>query len=135
MTRLEEQLSAEEQGTILPLIAVLILVLFGFAAIGVDTSAAFAEKRQSQSAADAAVLAAALEYLAPTSPSGLDLAAQVKSYAATNAPGIPPSDADWAACLDPDKPGDYSPVLDTSVTPAFISTSDCLNRGTIRRTS
>jgi len=124
--QLRERLRSEERATILPLIAVLILVLFGFAAIGVDTSAAFAEKRQSQSAADAAVLAAALEYLSPTSPSGLDIAAQVKSYTAINAPGIPPSDADWAACLDPDRPAEYSPVLDTSVTPA-VAISDCIS--------
>jgi len=123
---LGERLRHDEQATILPLFAVLLLVLLGFAAIGVDASAAFAEKRQSQSAADAAVLAAALEYLAPTSPSGLDIAAQVKSYAATNAPGTPSSDADWASCLDPDKPADYSPVLDTSITPA-VAISDCIS--------
>lgn len=116
-----------EDGAVLPLVALLILVLFGFAALGVDASAAYAERRQAQSAADAAVMAAALQYLAPTPPSGNDLYDLVKTYVNNNWTGDhATTDSDWAACSDPNKPATYAPVQDTSVTPAVVI-SDCLS--------
>jgi len=90
------------------------LMLLGFAAIGVDASAAYAEKRQAQSEADAAVLAGALTYLDPSSATPQAVAAQVMSFAAINAPGTPPTATDWAACKDPDKPADYSWLRDST---------------------
>ena len=50
-----------EDGAILPIVALLIVVLLVFAAFTVDLGAAWAERRHDQSAADAAVLAAATE--------------------------------------------------------------------------
>ncbi len=50
----------------------------------VDLTAAYAETRQAQSTADAAVLAAGLEFLDDTSPSNEDLYDAIKQYTALN---------------------------------------------------
>ena len=102
-----------ETGAILPLVTLLILVLFGFAAIGVDLSAAYAETRQSRSAADAGALAGALKYLEPSSPTPQEVADTVMDFANQNAPGTPPTAADWAACTDT-LPLGYVPLEDAS---------------------
>jgi len=102
-----------EDGAILPLIAILILVMLGFAAIGVDVSAAYAERRQAQSAADAGVMAGALMYLDPTNPSSSAVVDQVRSFASTNAPGTLPTTLDWQICVELDRPIDYSPLVDS----------------------
>ncbi len=101
----------EERGAILPLVALMLLVLFGFAALGVDATHAYAERRQAQSTADAAVLAAALEYLSNDSPTGQDLYDIVKQYTAANWGTKAPSDTEWAACSDTTRPVDYAPIL------------------------
>lgn len=115
-----------ESGAILPLFAILLLMLLGFAAFGVDLTAAYAETREAQSTADAAVLAAGLEFLDDASPSNEDLYDAIKQYTALNWGPKAPTDADWAACQDPDKPGDYVPIEDTSATPA-APISDCIS--------
>lgn len=115
-----------ESGAILPLFVLVLVVLFGFAAFGVDLTAAYAETRQAQSTADAAVLAASLEFLDSSSPTNTDLYDEVKAYTDTNWGAKAPTDADWAACQDPDKPGEYAPIQDTSATPATVIT-DCIS--------
>lgn len=115
-----------EDGAVLPLMALLLVVLFAFAAFAVDVSAAYAERREAQSTADSAVLAAALEYLSTNSPTGENLGAIVKAYVATNWGEKAPSDAEWTACADPDRPADYAPIMDASVTPA-VPVSDCIS--------
>ncbi|MEN8040224.1 MAG: pilus assembly protein TadG-related protein [Actinomycetota bacterium] len=114
---------AREDGSVLPLVALLIIVLFGFTAIGVDISAAYAERRQAQSAADAGVLAGALMYLDPATATGDAVAQKVKDFVAQNAPGIPPTDADWIACTDPDKPAEYASIENAG----GIAISDCIS--------
>jgi hypothetical protein len=116
-----------EDGAILPLVAILLIVLMGFAAFGVDVAGAYASRTHSQSAADAGVLGAALEYLSTDSPTGQDLAAIAKSYVATNLPDRTPSDTEWEACLDPDKPVEYAPLLDTSAPLPYPVISDCIS--------
>lgn len=119
--------SKREDGAVLPLVALMLLVLFGFAALGVDATAAYAERREAQSAADAAVMAGALQYLADTPPTGTELATLVKDYVAANWTGNKtPSNADWTACVDSSKPADYAAILDTSVSPA-VPISDCIS--------
>ncbi|HSJ71921.1 MAG TPA: Tad domain-containing protein [Acidimicrobiia bacterium] len=115
-----------ESGAILPLFALMLLMLLGFAAFGVDLTAAYAETREAQSTADAAVLAAGLEFLDDTSPSNEDLYDAIKQYTVLNWGPKAPTDADWAACQDPDKPADYVPIEDTSATPA-APISDCIS--------
>lgn len=51
-----------EKGQALIVIALAAVVLFGFAALAIDGSAAFSDKRHAQNAADTAVMAAALAY-------------------------------------------------------------------------
>ncbi len=52
-----------ERGQALILIALAAVVLFAFAALAIDGSRAFSDKRHAQNAADTAVLAAALKYI------------------------------------------------------------------------
>jgi len=115
-----------ETGAILPLFAIAIFVLFGFAAFAVDAGAAFAQRRQAQSTADAAALAAGLEFLASSSPTNQDLYDIVKQYTAVNLGSKAPTDAAWGACADLEKPVDYAPIMDTNVTPA-VPYSDCIS--------
>lgn len=111
-----------ESGAVLPLFALLLVVLLGFAAFGVDLTSAYAETREARSTADAAVLAAALQYLTDDSPSGEELFAIVTDYVETNwGADKAPTTADWEACTD-DAPSDYSPVEDSSGNPI----SECL---------
>jgi len=70
----------DESGAILPLVAIFLIMLLGFAALGVDVSAAYSERTEAQSVADAAVLAAALEHLTTDSPTGQDLYGLVTAY-------------------------------------------------------
>jgi len=51
-----------ENGQALIIVALAAMVLFGFAALAIDGSAAFSDKRHAQNAADTAVMAAALTY-------------------------------------------------------------------------
>lgn len=111
-----------ENGAILPLVTILILVMFGFAALGVDASAAYAERRQAQSEADAAVMAGALVYLDASTATTDAVIAQVISFGTLNAPGTPPTPGDWDDCVDDDRPGDYSPLVQSSG-----ATYDCIS--------
>lgn len=116
----------DERGSILPIAAIVMIVLFGFAALGVDLTAAYAERRQAQATADAAVLAAGLEFLGSTAPSNTDLYNTIKAYTVLNWEAKAPSDGEWATCSDPNKPSDYAPIMDTSVSPAVVI-SDCIS--------
>ncbi|MGI9585589.1 MAG: pilus assembly protein TadG-related protein [Acidimicrobiia bacterium] len=115
-----------EKGAILPLIAIMLIMLLGFAALGVDASAAYSERTEAQSVADAAVLAAALEHLTTDSPTGQDLYGLVTSYTSLNWGTKAPTNADWIACQDTAKPADYIPIQDTSVNPPQ-PISDCIS--------
>lgn len=127
MTPAQKTREAHRQaGAILPLFAIVIFVLLGFAAFGVDAGAAFAQRREAQSTADAAALAAGLEFLSQSSPTNQDLYDIIKQYTSVNLGADSPTDGDWAACSDPDKPADYAPIMDTSVTPA-VPYSDCIS--------
>ncbi|MGI9528828.1 MAG: pilus assembly protein TadG-related protein [Acidimicrobiia bacterium] len=117
---------SRESGAILPLVALVIFILFGFAAFGVDAGAAFAQRRQAQSTADAAALAAGLEFLTSSSPTNQDLYDIVRQYTNVNLGSKAPSDSAWAACSDPDKPIEYAPIMDSAVTPA-VPYSDCIS--------
>lgn len=97
-----------EKGTILPLVALGLVVLMGFAAIAVDAGNGYAERRRSQSAADSSVLAAAVEALG-TGFSPQDLLDEALAFAEKNLPD-PPTEEDWRICDDP------SPLANTSQT-------------------
>jgi Flp pilus assembly protein TadG len=56
--------AGDRQGVVALAVAVLLPVLIGFAGLGIEVGMWFAVQRQNQSAADAAAIAAALEYAA-----------------------------------------------------------------------
>jgi hypothetical protein len=86
----------DDSGAIAILVAVLSIVLFGFAAIVVDLGYARTVKNDAQSSADAASLAAASILAADSSPSALTTAIKaIKDSAFAN---FGTNTADWAAC-------------------------------------
>lgn len=119
-----------EQGSILPIVALLFIVLLGFAAFTVDLGAAWAERRQDQTAADAAAMAAGLAYLSEAAPSSADTINTVMDYAARNLPD-PPTEAEWQSCVDNDKPDEFYIPLDDGGDPndasAPANTYDCIS--------
>ena len=89
----------DERGAVLVLVTLLMVVLFGFAALAVDLGAAWAERRQDQSAADAAAMAAAIEYVRGA-PTDEDIVNIVKDFVQQNI-GYPTDGAGWATCPAP----------------------------------
>lgn len=104
--------SDSESGAILPLFAILIVILFVFAAFAVDLGAAWAERREAQTAADAGVMGAALEYLVAT-PDEDGIYDLVSSYVNSNLSGTGYTFNDWESCVDVDRPSDYAPLGDS----------------------
>lgn len=80
----------------MPMFGILIVVLLIFAAFAVDLGAAWAERRQDQTAADAAAMAGALEYTNGT-PTSANVVAKVVEFAALN---LDIDAADWTTCQD-----------------------------------
>lgn len=103
---------SRETGAILPLTALLIVVLLVFAAFAVDLGSAWAERREAQTAADAGVMGAALQYLVST-PDEDGIYDLVSSYVNLNNPENPFTFDDWDSCVDPDRPVDYAPLGDS----------------------
>lgn len=69
----------DDRGAVAPLVAILMVVLIGFAAISVDIGANYAEKRQLQNGADAAALAVAQESYCGNSSPTVDGVALIKA--------------------------------------------------------
>ena len=121
-----------EEGAILPLFALLIVLLLVFAAFAVDLGSAWAQRRTSQTAADASVMAAALQYLRPAPPDETGLFDLVNDYASANLEGVTLTFDDWAACTDTDRPIDYE-ILGASGTWDYpgaglaIDSIDCIS--------
>ena len=110
-------LSKEQSGAILVMSALVIVVVMVFAALTTDLGAAWAQRRQNQSAADAGALAAALEIgeTTPLEPAMVDAAID---YATRNLGGPftsgDPTPAEWLACNDSDRPAGYQPLQDSA---------------------
>jgi len=88
-----------EAGAVLPISALIILLLLVFAAFAVDLGAAWAERRQDQTAADAAAMAGAIEYVR-SNPTEAEVVALVKDYVERNI-GYPATSAGWSTCPTP----------------------------------
>ncbi|MDH3606597.1 MAG: pilus assembly protein TadG-related protein [Acidimicrobiia bacterium] len=101
-----------DEGVVLPAVALAIVALFGFAAFALDFGHIYSAKRQTQSAADAAVLAATWE----VSGGAAAVRDTAMDYTRRNL-DITYADADWAAlwgaCADPDRPAGFAPVPGT----------------------
>lgn len=89
----------DERGAVIVILAVSMLTLFAFAALAVDLGAAWSQRRTSQSVADAAVMAGAVEYLSASSPSSADVVDVVRNYAGRNGQ-IAADSPDWLSCTD-----------------------------------
>jgi hypothetical protein len=91
---------SREAGAALPFLAVVLVVLFGFAALAIDLGYGWAERRTAQLSADAAVLAAAVEFQTPgADPQSAVL--QALNYTDTNLDRLLQA-SDWVACADAD---------------------------------
>ena len=94
-----QSLATSEDGAILPLVGIMIIMLLVFAAFTVDLGAAWAERRQDQTAADAAAMAGAIEYVR-SNPTEAEVVALVQDYVERNI-GYPAGSAGWGACPVP----------------------------------
>jgi len=120
-----------EKGTVLPLVALSLVVLMGFAAIAVDVGNGYAERRRSQSAADASVLAAAVETLG-SGASAQTMLDEALAFAANNL-NNPPTEEEWRDCTDPEAftytSTDLGLTLDAFFGTGNGYTTDCFSIG------
>lgn len=125
----------DQRGATAIFVALVGLVLLGFAAIAIDVGAGFNERRGNQTAADVAVLGAAVDYIDPgmgfcggAADGGCDAALDLVRV------NIPTSYSNaewldlWRACVDPNKPPGFGPV---PVDASWTSFSGTLWNGTI----
>jgi Flp pilus assembly protein TadG len=124
---LPKHLREQDRGAVLVLFAITAVMLFGFAAIAVDSAHAFVERRDSQATADVAAIGGAITLIDNTgndTDRATDLTSEAMSIAARN---LGPS-LDWAGCIDADKPSQFTvsaaDVLSGSLATDCISWSD-----------
>jgi Flp pilus assembly protein TadG len=98
----------DDRGAITVIVAAMLVVMIGLAALVVDQGLAADGQRQAQSAADASALAAALALSRGGTPTDAVTAAQ--AYAQANF-GV--TAAEWAGCTAPLQPG-FAPVAGTT---------------------
>lgn len=96
---LRRRLTSDENGAIAVIVALFMIMLLAFAALTVDLGAAWAERRQDQTAADAAVMAGAIEYVR-SNPTDADVVALVQDYVERNI-GYPADATGWNGCPAP----------------------------------
>lgn len=91
-------LTRDERGATAVLVAAMMVVLIGMAAIAIDVGAGFNERRQDQTAADVAVMAGAINSVnggAAVRTQVLDLALRNLSYTSAEEQAL------WESCVDP----------------------------------
>lgn len=112
-----------ERGAVAIIVAAALVMLMGFAAIAVDTGAAFSERRQDQSASDMAALAALQFARGSSDPAtAANNGANEAIAVATASLDSPPSAAEWSACTDPSRPGEFTRV--STVSPCISFTGN-----------
>lgn len=94
-----DRVLGNESGAILPLTALVLVILFVFAAFAVDLGAAWSERRNDQTAADAAAMAGAIEYIR-SNPTEAEVLAVVKDYVSRNL-DLPTDSSSWDTCPAP----------------------------------
>ena len=130
-----------QRGASAMFIAGTMLLLIGAAAIAIDIGAGFNERRQTQTAADVAVMAGALEatFLAPNSSVSEETLRIARQNTSADF-GDPSNQNDpiwvdlWRSCTDTGRPADFQP-LDEPVAWASVTTPspstgtlDCISR-------
>jgi hypothetical protein len=100
---------SEEDGAVAVIFALLLIVLLGFAAVAVDISGLYVERRHAQTAADVGVLSGAQFAGIDTSDTPAEarqaVIDEVESITAGNL-----DSTDWAACVDASRPAEFSTV-------------------------
>lgn len=95
------------------MVAIAMLVLMGMAAVAIDLSAGWNERRQDQTASDLAAVAGALSF------ENTDLIADQAMAVAREDVNAQFTDAEWdalwTACADPDRPAGFVPVNHSSL--------------------
>lgn len=121
------RLLGDEDGAVLVVFALILVVLLLFAAVAVDLAAAFAGRRGAQAGADIAALSGAQEAIGRTAADALAaVETEVRRISAVN---LETTDADWAACADPDRPPGYVLVAPTT---ACVSATAVFDRIRVR---
>lgn len=101
--------SGREEGAVVLIFALLLLVLLGFAALAIDLGALFVERRHAQTAADVGVLSGAqFAGIDPTATSAQARKAVIDEVKRITAGNL--ASADWDTCVDPGRPSEYSTV-------------------------
>ncbi len=75
---------ASEDGAILPIVALMIVVLLVFAAFTVDLGAAWGQRTLNQSAADAGVMGGGIGFVGDTPQTNEEIVAEVEKYVDIN---------------------------------------------------
>lgn len=116
-----KRLRNDEQGTTLVILVLSLVVLLGFAGIAIDGAAAWAERRQAQSAADTGAIAGAI--LATGKAKDVAIADATAEVVRITYNTLDPDvtqaqwDAAWVACTDSTKPAKFTET----------GTSDCVS--------
>lgn len=118
------KVSRDERGATALIVASCLLLFMGVAAIAVDVSAAFNERRQDQSASDVASMVA-VQFARPSSGStSLQGAANngaAEAMIVANASLVSPTAADWAGCIDAARPAEFTVVATSTQCVSFTA--------------
>jgi len=110
-----KRITHEEDGTTAVLLAMVLVVLMGFAAIAIDGAAAWALRRQDQSGADTGAIAGALFTADRTKAQAMQDAEDeiIRITYSTMTPDLTAAEwaAEWIACTDPAKPAEFTETL------------------------
>lgn len=108
-----------EDGAVMPIIALLIVILLVFAAFTVDLGAAWGQRTRNQSAADAGVMGGGIGFIGEPPQTNEEIVAEVEKYVDLNlghqisAGGGVLGGGAWATCVDPKvTAGDFYPLVD-----------------------
>lgn len=124
-----ERSFSSEDGAVMPIVALLIVILLVFAAFTVDLGAAWGQRTLNQSAADAGVMGGGIGFIGDPPQTNWEIVYEVERYVDLNL-GYPISLVDlapsadpyaqalgggaWAGCVDPKvTAGDFYPLVDT----------------------
>jgi hypothetical protein len=105
----------KEHGGAAILVAGSLVMLMGFAAVAIDLSAGFNERRQGQTAADLGALAGAVEYVSVDQEGTLYEVLNItrenlrRKFGVTSDPDDGVWIALWEGCTDPDRPSGFNP--------------------------
>jgi hypothetical protein len=111
----------QERGAVAVLVAASLVMLMGFAALAVDTGAAFSERRQDQSAADMASMVAVQFARGSANPATAANNGANQAIAVANSSLDFPGAADWGACTDPSRPAKFTRVSGVSACVSFTA--------------